>query len=198
MEINTSITTLKKFNSNQLTKCTDAIIKAYKDGNKSVETIAKYLRKISEEKKYKDDFSTFREYCDAIGITDKYAYRIIDGLSFKESHEELEPYTLSQCIELKRSNNIDSLLENGIVLPSMSCNRLREIVNEQLKASLQEEQEEQEEQDEEQEELEEKVIDGDEIPQSITITFNDNHFIHIEDPEMLKSIYKFIKGKGVK
>lgn len=207
MEINTSLTTLSKFKNGQLTKCTDAIIKAYKAGNKSVEEIAKQLRKIKEEEKWKDDYPTFRDYCDQLGITDKYAYRIIDGLSFKEFHEQLQEYTLSQCIELKRSNNIDSLLENDIVLPNMSCKRIREIVDAQLKDTLDDNKEQDDETTETETEsddtddtqLEEKVINVDSTPINMTLVFdNGDHFFYTEDKALLAEIYALIKERGLK
>lgn len=208
MEINTSLTTLSKFKNGQLTKCTDAIIKAYKAGNKSVEEIAKQLRKIKEDEKWKDDYPTFRDYCDQLGITDKYAYRIIDGLSFKEFDERLQEYTLSQCIELKRSNNIDSLLENDIVLPNMSCKRIREIVDAQLQATLDNKEQDDETTETETEtesddtddtQLEEKVINVESTPVNMTLVFdNGDHFFYTEDKALLAEIYALIKERGLK
>ena len=207
MEINTSLATVKYKNS--LLSCyTMDIVKAYKNGQKSVEEIAQKLRLIKEDKKWKDDFNTFGEYCDQLGITDKYAYRIIDGLTYKELDERLKIYTLSQCIELKRSNNIDSLLDNDIVNNSMTCKRIREIVDAQLKATLDDNKEQDDEtaetkntesDDTDDTQLEEKVINVESTPVNMTLVFdNGDHFFYTEDKALLAEIYALIKERGLK
>lgn len=106
--------------------------------------------------------------------------------------------TLSQCVELKRSNNVDSLLENDIVLPNMSCKRIREIVDAQLQATLDDNKEQDDEtvetentesDDTDDTQLEETVINDDSIPVKMTLVFdNGDHFFYTEDKALLAEI----------
>lgn len=164
--------------------------------NKASFEIAEIIRKIKTEELWKDDFENFDESIKPFGFTRSHADRLIFGLNFKDdvavnvAPAILDLFSMTQLIELSRldADTVANLINDNVVNNTMTCARLRKIVD-SIKNPV-----------EESEEIEdnevEETSDSDENETvELNITFGDYEYTLKEVAE-IRVIVKALKKMG--
>lgn len=120
--------------SKELTKEMESIRKALNSAIKSAMTIGKSLKVIKDRELWKDDYKSFEECAGQFGIKKAQAYNLIKGYEVYKKYA-LEDYTNTQCVEIAKldkaigEKGTKSVIEEGIISPSMSTKELRETID---------------------------------------------------------------------
>ena len=128
------INTPYQLTSKELTKEMESIRKALNSAIKSAMTIGKSLKVIKDRELWKDDYKSFEECASQFGIKKAQAYNLIKGYEVYKKYQ-LEDYTNTQCVEIAKldkaigEKGTKSVIEDGIISPSMSTKELRETID---------------------------------------------------------------------
>lgn len=120
--------------SKELTKEMESIRKALNSAIKSAMTIGKSLKVIKDRELWKDDYKSFEECASQFGIKKAQAYNLIKGYEVYKKYA-LEDYTNTQCVEIAKldkaigEKGTKSVIDEGIINPSMSTKELRETID---------------------------------------------------------------------
>ena len=128
------INTPYQLTSKELTREMESIRKALNSAIKSAMTIGKSLKVIKDRELWKDDYKSFEECASQFGIKKAQAYNLIKGYEVYKKYQ-LEDYTNTQCVEIAKldkaigEKGTKSVIEEGIITPSMSTKELRETID---------------------------------------------------------------------
>ena len=201
------LTVTKQLTNERLQARVDAIQGAFKQAEDYYFVVAIQIKAIKDEQLWADDFESFEQCVACYGVGRSHAYRLISALEFRDAHYDLlKGFSITKLQEMQRAGaDAVTLVENGQITPNMSCAKIRSIIN-GIKALAQETDEPVEDMEEPEtdepvedtdEQLEEKVVETKGEPVNMTIVFDDDHFIYIEDKAVLKQVLEML-GKGAK